>query len=189
MRHWRMRTTLMVSLLAVSLGLTATCLLVIRVSVQQEIRKGLNSDLDHSLGTFRNIAGQRNQMLAREAALLADLPSLKALMATQDVHTIQDGSDEFWTTSGADFFALASSTGHIFTYSNRGPTLSSPQVTLGLQSCMSYPEDACMIAFGNNLYELSIQPLYFGPPANGSELGYVVIGYAIDQKVAHEISD
>ena len=92
MKHWRMRTTLMVSLLTVSLALTATCLLIIRVSVQQEISKGLNSDLEHSLSTFRNIARQRNQMLSREAALLADLPSLKALMTTQDPQTIQDGS-------------------------------------------------------------------------------------------------
>jgi len=189
MKHWRMRTTLMVSLLAVSLGLTATCLLIIRISVKQEIRRGLDSDLSHSLSTFRNIAVQRNQMLAREAALLADLPSLKALMETQDAETIEDGSGEFWTTSGSDFFALASSTGKLFTYSNRGPTLSEQQVTLGLQACMSYPEETCMISFGNSLYELSIQPLYFGPPANGSQPGYVIIGYAIDQQVAQQVSE
>ncbi|WP_158792692.1 HAMP domain-containing sensor histidine kinase [Granulicella sp. L60] len=184
-----MRTTLMVSLLAVSLGLTATCLLIIRLSVQQEIRKGLNSDLDHSLSTFHNIAMQRNQMLAREAALLADLPSLKALMSTQDAHTIQDGSQEFWSVSGSDFFALASPTGKLLTYSNRGPMLNEELVKRGLQSCMSYPEESCMIAFGQNLYELSIQPLYFGPPANASQLGYVIIGYAIDHQVAQQISE
>ena len=83
MKHWRMRTTLTVSLLAASLGLTATCLLVIRVSVLREIHKSLNLDLSHSFSTFRNIAHQRNQMLAREAGLLADLPSLKALMAAK----------------------------------------------------------------------------------------------------------
>src|ERR1019366_5839327 len=101
MNQWRMRTTLMVSLLAVSLGLTATCLLIIRLSVSQEIRRGLDADINHSLHTFRNIADQRNQMLAREAALLADLPSLKALLATQDRQTIQDGGGDFWTTSGS----------------------------------------------------------------------------------------
>ena len=53
MKQWRMRTTLMVSLLAVSLGLTVTCLFIIRVTVQQEIDKSLQADLDHSLGTFR----------------------------------------------------------------------------------------------------------------------------------------
>src|SRR5271168_3427384 len=158
MKHWRMRTTLMVSLLTVSLTLTATCLLIIRVSVQQEIRKGLNSDLEHSLSTFRNISRQRNQMLSREAALLADLPSLKALMTTQDPHTIQDGSAEFWTVSGSDFFALSDANGRLLTHSNLGPALSNEVVAPGVQACMTYSEDPCMIAFGQSLYELSIQP-------------------------------
>jgi signal transduction histidine kinase len=189
MKHWRVRTTLMVSLLAASLGLTATCLLIIRISVQQEIQNALNSDLAHSLSTFRNIARQRNQMLSREAALLADLPSLKALMATQDTHTIQDGSGEFWTISGSDLFALSSPGGKLFTYSNRGPALDHALVTRGLQACMVELENSCMIAFGRSLYEVSIQPLYFGPPVNGTKLGYVVIGYAIDHEVAQQVSE
>jgi signal transduction histidine kinase len=188
MKQWRMRTTLMVSLLAVSLGLTVTCLFIIRVSVQREISKGLDSDLSHSLVTFRNMATQRNQMLGREAALLADLPSLKALMATQDVRTIQDGSQEFWTISGSDFFALTTVNGNLFTYSNRGSKLNDVLVTQGLQACMASAENLCLIAFGPSLYELSIQPLYFGPPANGSYLGYVIIGYAIDRQLAGEVS-
>jgi signal transduction histidine kinase len=189
MKQWRMRTTLMVSLLAVSLGLTVTCLFIIRVTVQQEISKSLQADLDHSLTTFRNLANQRNHMLDREAALLADLPSLKALMSTQDAHTIQDGSQEFWATSGSDFFALTTANGTLFTYSNRGPKLSDTSVTGGLQACMANAEEACMIAFGQSLYELSIQPLYFGPPENGSYLGYVIIGYAVDRPVASEVSE
>jgi hypothetical protein len=170
MKQWRMRTTLMVSLLAVSLGLTVTCLFIIRVTVQQEISKSLQADLDHSLSTFRNLANQRNRMLDREAALLADLPSLKALMSTQDAHTIQDASQEFWATSGSDFFALTTPNGTLLTYSNRGPKLNNASVTSGLQACMTSAEEACMIAFGQSLYELSIQPLYFGPPENLSWL-------------------
>jgi len=189
MKQWRMRTTLMVSLLAVSLGLTATCLLIIRLSVQQEVRRGLDSDLEHSLSTFRNVTRKNNHMLTREAALLADLPSLKALMATQDGNTIEDGSDEFWKTSGSDFFALLSSRGRLYTYSNAGPALNGEQVTAGLASCMSMADESCMVSFGSHVYELSIQPLYFGPASNESQLGYVVIGYAIDQQVAREISD
>jgi signal transduction histidine kinase len=189
MKQWRMRTTLMVSLLAVSLGLTATCLLIIRISVQQEIRKGLDSDFDHSLSTFRNISRQRNEMLSREAALLADLPSLKSLMTTQDAHTIQDQSHEFWTISGSDFFALSSQNGNLFTHLNRGPALDDALVSRGLQACMGDPEEPCLITFGQSLYELSIRPLYFGSPANDSQLGYVIIGYAIDHQVAREVSD
>jgi signal transduction histidine kinase len=191
MKQWRMRTTLMVSLLAVSLGLTATCLLIIRISVGQEIRKGLDSDLDHSLSTFRNIARQRNEMLSREASLLADLPSLKSLMSSQDAHTIADGSAEFWKVSGSDFFSLVSQNGILLAHLNRGPALDDALVSRGVQACMAAPnsEEPCLIAFGPSLYELSIRPLYFGSPANDSQLGYVIIGYAIDHQVAQEVSD
>ncbi|HEU5340894.1 HAMP domain-containing sensor histidine kinase [Edaphobacter sp.] len=189
MKHWRMRTILMASLLAASLGLTATCLLIIRLTVQQEIHKGLNADLSHSLDTFRNISHQRNQMLSREASLLADLPSLKALMVTQDAQTIQDGSHEFWSISGSDLFALASQTGKLFTYSNRGPALDNDLVTRGLHACMVEADDPCTVAFGPNLYVVSIQPLLFGPPANDSQLGYVIIGYSIDDQVARQVSE
>src|ERR1700721_431899 len=154
MKQGRVGTTLMFSLLAVSLGLTVTCLFIIRVTVQQEISKSLQADLDHSLSTFRNLANQRNRMLDREAALLADLPSLKALMSTQDAHTIQDASQEFWETiaqtqrgeaSGSDFFALTTPNGTLLTYSNRGPKLNNASVTSGLQACMTSAEEACMI--------------------------------------------
>jgi signal transduction histidine kinase len=189
MKQWRMRTTLIFALLAMSLGLTATCLLIIRVSVQQEIRKALNSDLDRSLTAFRNIAHQRNTMLAREAALLADLPSLKALMATQDAQTIQDGSKEFWQVSGSDFFALADQSGKVFTYSSKGNPLNEAAVKQEVQACLAGPDVPCMITIGPRVYVLAMQPLYFGPQANQSELGYVIIGYAIDDQVANEISE
>jgi signal transduction histidine kinase len=184
-----MRSALMVALLAVSLGPTAICLLIVRFSVQQEIRKGLDADLGHSLNTFRNMSDQRKQMLAREAALLADLPSLKALMATQDKGTIEDGSAPFWSTSGGDFFALTSASGELFSYSNHGAALHDGEVKQGLAACMTHRNEICTIAFNERLYELSIQPLYFGPPGNDSQLGYVVIGDAIDARVARQIAD
>jgi len=184
-----MRSTLMLALLAVSLGPTAVCLLIIRFSVQQEIRKGLDADLAHSLNTYRNMSDQRKQLLMREAALLADLPSLKSLMTTQDMRTIKDGSAQFWSTSGSDFFALTSASGEMFTYSNRGAVLDEAEVKQGVAACLAHREEICTIAFSDRLYELSMQPLYFGPPGNGSELGDVVIGYAIDAQVAREISD
>src|ERR1700722_3684160 len=189
MKPGRMGTTFIFLLPGGSPGVSGPLFFIIRVTVQQEISKSLQADLDHSLSTFRNLANQRNRMLDREAALLADLPSLKALMSTQDAHTIQDASQEFWATSGSDFFALTTPNGTLLTYSNRGPKLNSASVTSGLQACMASAEEACMIAFGQSLYELSIQPLYFGPPENGSYLGYVIIGYAIDRRVAGGVSE
>jgi signal transduction histidine kinase len=189
MKRWRMRTTLMVSLLAVSLGLTVTCLLIIRLSVGRQIQRGLDADISHSLNTFRNETDQRNRMLSREAALLADLPSLKALLTTQDKQTIQDAAGDFWTVSGSDFFALTATDGGLFTYTNRGVLLPEAAITGSIGACMRSNQETCLVAFGDHLFQLSVQPVYFGPAANGSQLGWVIIGYAVDHEVARQISD
>jgi hypothetical protein len=96
----RMRTTLLLSLLAVSFGLTALSLIVIHTSLQRQIRQALASDLHRSIATFQNLQTQRREMLGREATLLADLPSLKALMTVLlrpgpgNEQTVRDGGLE-----------------------------------------------------------------------------------------------
>ena len=52
-------------------------------------------------------------MLQHENALLSNLPSLKALMTTNDERTIADASIQFWQVSGNDLSALANSDGHV----------------------------------------------------------------------------
>ena len=101
----RMRLMLLVPLLLVSVGLTTASLMVVRSWMQRQMAETLASDVTHSVATFQNLQNQHRQMLMREAALLADLPSLKALMTTQDRRTIEDGGQEFWKVSGADLFA------------------------------------------------------------------------------------
>lgn len=189
LQQWRMRTTLLVFLLLVSLGLTVITLAVVRVSVQRQIRAGLDSDLQHSLATFRNLTSQRNVMLSREAALLADLPSLKALMATGDAATIRDGGDEFWKLSGSDFFALASSDGKLYTQRTRGQPLSDAEVTAQTGSCLAHIPAPCLFFADDRLYVLTAQRLFFGPTLRGTELGFILIGYAIDAQAAREVSE
>jgi len=213
MRQWHMRTTLMISLLGLSLGLTAMCVLVVRIHVQQQIRSGLASDLEHSLITFQNLQTQRNQMLAREAGLLADLPSLKALLASQDPATIQDGSGEFWRVSGSDLFALADAEGRLVAHNGLEAGLGSGQAKAQLQSlevCLRHPGQARIVALAMDsrpapggqkqkplapiqipprIYEVAAQPVYFGPAVKGSGLGYVLIGYAVDRALAQQVSE
>ena len=122
----RMRTTLLLSLLAVSFGLTALSLIVIHTELKKQIRLTLASDLHRSIATFQNLQQQRREMLSREAGLLADLPSLKALMTVMlrpgpgNDRTVRDGGLEFWKVSGAAFFALAEPTGKVIARYEKG---------------------------------------------------------------------
>jgi signal transduction histidine kinase len=189
MDRLRMRTTLLIPLLILSFGCTVLSLLVIRTIVQQQTQTNLASDLQHSVKTYRNLQHQRRELLARESALLADLPSLKSLMTTYDQRTIEDGGVEFWQVSGADFFALLDQEGGLIAVYNRGPGLERSRVAKGLETGLHKPEEPVLLALGDRIYEISTQPLFFGPREHGTLLGYVAVGYSIDEHVARAVSE
>jgi len=88
----RMRTKFLLSMLLISTGLTCTSLLLVRRSVQGQVKKEIFADLHNSVSTFRNFQRERELTLIHSAELLADLPNLRALMTTQHEATIQDAA-------------------------------------------------------------------------------------------------
>jgi signal transduction histidine kinase len=189
MQGLRMRTMFLTSLLVVCFGLTAVSLLVIRINVERQIHEELTFDFQHSARTFENLELKQREMLTHETALLADLPSLKALMTTHDQKTIADGSMEFWKVSGSDLFALTDPRGKVISYSNHGDTLEPSAVARTLQNCVDKATGAQIVSISGRIYDVSVEPLYFGTPKDGTKLGYVALGYAINQQVAKEVSD
>ena len=109
----RMRTKFLLSMLLISAGLTCTSLLLVRRSVQTQVKKEIFADLHNSVSTFQNFQRERDLTLSRLAELLADLPTLRALMTTQDEATIQDASADLWRHGGSDLFVLADRTGKV----------------------------------------------------------------------------
>jgi signal transduction histidine kinase len=185
----RMRTTLLIPLLVLSFGWTVISLLIIRTIVQHQIRDNLASDLQHSVSTYQNLQHQRREMLRRESALLADLPSLKALMTAHDARTIEDAGIEFWQVSGSDFFALLSPDRKLVAEYRRGPPFEKADVEKKLRVSLERLEEPIPLTFDGPLYEVSSQPILFGPKGSGSLLGFVAVGFAIDKQVAQEVSE
>ena len=191
----RMRTTLLLSLLAVSFGLTALSLIVIHTSLQKQIRQALASDLHRSIATFENLQDQRREMLDREATLLADLPSLKALMtvmlrpARGNERTVRDQGVEFWRDSGAAFFSLAGPNEKVIARYEKGLPPQILDAPADLQNDFIASPGPHYVLSGKRLYEVVSKPLYFGSATEGTLLGYVAIGYAIDNQVAREVGE
>ena len=195
-----MRSALLLSLLLVSFGVTAISLLAVRTSLHARIREDLREDLAHSLLAFKDLQQQRRQTLLHEAALLADIPSLKALMTTSDARTIADGGTEFWRVSGGDLFALTDRDGRTLALYHHGASAGQPidqqdaaaqlQAQIADQAATPTPNQQRLnYIFAGELYEVAIQPLYFGNAADGTLLGYVAIGYALDDRVARQVSN
>ncbi len=73
----RMRTILLLSLLSLACGLTVMSLVVIRSSLQKQIRSNLAADLLHSTVTFQNLQQQRQQLLDAKSPCWPISPALK----------------------------------------------------------------------------------------------------------------
>ena len=103
----RLQTKFLLSMVLVSAALTFTTLYVVRRTVQQQVRLEIFRDLENSVSAFQNFQKQREITLERSAALLADLPNVRALMTTHDAATIQDASQDLWKLAGSDLLLLA----------------------------------------------------------------------------------
>src|SRR5579859_748134 len=107
MTHFRLRTQLLVATLLIICGLTGALLLIIRHTVSVETERQVHDGTEASVRAFESVQRQREQQFSRTAAMLADLPTLKAQMQTEHAPTIQDASTSWWKLSGSDLFLLA----------------------------------------------------------------------------------
>jgi signal transduction histidine kinase len=180
---------LLVSLVTLALAMTAVFLAMVRLTVERQVRGDLGLDMQHSLQTFHNLQEQRQRLLLRESSLLSELPNLKAIMTTSDPRTISDSGLEFWKLSGDDFFALSSPEGQLEAYYNRDAPLSRHSVEGALRESVGSPASLRLFASDGRLFEISSQPLTFGAGDQMRILGYLTIGYALDAKIAREVSD
>ena len=184
----RMRTTLLVCLVSISFGVIALSLTIVHNILQKQVRRDISADLERSISTLRNIQEQRQQMLSREASLLAALPYLKSLMTTSDERTIRDGAAEYYELSGGDLFALADGNGKPVALYEAGASLDPAALTQSLIPQMHGSPQPSFVIVRGNLFEVAVQPLYFGAAGSGTRLGYVLLGYSVDRRLAEEVS-
>jgi signal transduction histidine kinase len=172
---------LVLGMAVVTLIVTSLCVLIIGNRWRAQVTEDLSQDLEHSVTAFQNLQAERLGSLERENALLAELPTLKALMTSGDDLTIRDGAVDFWKISGTDLFALADSRNRIVVaYSKNGTAGSTLED--GLENLLHSSGKHYLID-GNSLYACSLRPLYFGSDRDGTLLGYVISGVSIERTV------
>ncbi len=181
----RLRTKFLLSMVLISAGLTSLSLLLVRQSVQSQVRQEIVSDLHNSVSTFGSFQQEQEITLSHSADLLADLPNLRALMTTNHEATIQDGSTPLWQLIGSDLFVLADREGKVVALHTNSPGFNREMAQNSLTSAVDRQERWWFGA--KHLYEVFLKPIYFGPAAAGRLLGFLVIGREIDEHVAAQI--
>ena len=171
------RLVLMAVLLPILITVIVLSLLVVWHRNRQQVTVDFTAELRRSVQAFESAEDERFSTLQREAALLAELPSLKALLTTNDDPTIQNAALDFWKTSGNELFALAGADDHV--RSVYAPRLQNdPRLAADLRDSLKDQGYGYLLS-GGRLYRYAARRVYFGEEAQGTLLGVVVTGYEI----------
>jgi signal transduction histidine kinase len=181
----RLRTKFLLSMILISAGLTSISLLLVRQSVQSQITKEIFSDLRNSVSTFQNFQREKEVTLSHSADLVAYLPITRNLMLAPDAATIQDGSIPIWHLAGSDLLVLANRAGEVVAVNTNAQGFTREMAQASFTASLEKQQRWWFGA--NHLYEVFLKPIYFGPASENRLLGFLVVGYEIDENVASQI--
>lgn len=186
----RLRTRFLLSMLLITTGLTTTSLLLVQRSVRSNVRQSIAVNLRNSVAAFQDFRHERETMVTSDVALLADLPITRSIMSNSDPLTIQDASRDVWQIASFDLFVMVNSSGKVVALHTKTPGFTREAAEKYFQQ--SFDEDRGEASHWwlgeHHLYQTFIEPVYRGSRTDGTLLGFLVIGYEIDDRLAAEVS-
>ena len=188
MAHLRLRTQFLFATLLIISLLTGTLLFILRRAVRSEIASQVQEATVASLRAFETVQREHEKELSQTAAILAELPTLKALMTTADAPTIQDGSEPFWNLAGSDLFLLASPEGKILGFHVAAPGWSAGSTQIDLNESLKADEGSAWWYADRQLYWVFLRAITAGTGTEQRRLGVLAVGYRVDSKVAQQLA-
>src|SRR5579863_6672874 len=187
MGRLRLQSQLLLSTLLIICALTGAILLIIRQTVRTQIAGQVKYSTEASIQEFSRVTQQLQQQLSRTAALLAEIPTLKALMTTNDVPTIQDGSKPFWRLAGSDLFLLADPVGRVMALDVTENGFQRDAAESNLRNSLQNEQDSALWYSNGHLYWVFLHPILAGAGSNTKVLGLAVVGYEINSRIAEQL--
>jgi len=187
----RLRTRFLLSMLLVTAGLTTISLLLVRRSVESNVRQSIAVNLRNSVAAFQDFRHERETMLTSDVALLADLPITRAIMTSVDPVTIQDASLSVSQIAGSDLFVMVDRSGKVVALHTKTPGFTREAAEKYFQQSLDEDrgESSHWWLGDHHLYQTFIEPIYRGSRTDGTLLGFLVIGYEINDRLAAEVSN
>jgi len=187
MARLRLQSQLLLSTLLIICALAGTILLIIRHTVRTQISDQVKYSTDASVQEFETVQRQLQLQLSRTSSLLAEIPTLKALMTTQDAPTIQDGSVPFWKLAGSDLFLLANPGGRVVALDVTQKGLTRESAEDLLRTSLHDGQDSAWWYSGGRLYWVFLHPILAGSGNNAKVLGLAAIGYEANSWIAEQL--
>jgi len=129
-------------------------------------------------------------MLTSDVALLADLPITRAIMGSPDPVTIQDASEDISQIANSDLFVLVDHRGQVVALHTKSPGLTREAAEKYFQQSLEEDrgESSHWWLGEHHLYQTFVEPIYRGSRTDGTLLGFLVIGYEINNRLAAMVS-
>jgi signal transduction histidine kinase len=184
----RLHTQLLLAMLGVAFVLTIASLLTVRQSVQSEVHQQTAQGLADAVETFQRVQSEQGAQLSRTAALVAELPTLKALMTTDDRATVQEASQSFWKTTGEDLLVLAGRDGRILGVHANSQAVNFAAADQMLKNLQSRNQQRGWWRVDSELYHVVLQPIVAGAGTDAQFLGILVIGRQMNTASAEQLA-
>ena len=186
----RLRTRFLLSMLLITACLTTTSLLLVQRSIRSNVRQSIAVNLRNSVAAFQDFRHERETMLTSDVALLADLPITRAIMTSPDPVTIQDASQNISQIAASDLFVLVDRGGQVVALHTKTPGFTQEAAEKYFQQSLDEDrgETSHWWLGEHHLYQTFIEPIYRGSRTDGTLLGFLVIGYEINDRLAAEVS-
>ncbi|HET6180991.1 MAG TPA: HAMP domain-containing sensor histidine kinase [Candidatus Sulfotelmatobacter sp.] len=177
-------------MLLITAALTTTSLLLVQRSIRSNVRQSIAINLRNSVAAFQDFRHERETMLTSDVALLADLPITRAIMTSPDPVTIQDASQSVWQIADNDLFVLVDRGGHVVALHTKTPGFARDAAEKYFQQSLDEDrgESSHWWLGEHHLYQTFIEPIYRGSKTDGTLLGFLVIGYEINDRLAEKVS-
>src|SRR3984885_2721449 len=177
-------------MLLITACLTTTSLLLVQRSIRDNVRRSIAVNLRNSVAAFQDFRHERETMLTSDVALLADLPITRAITTSPSPATIQDASEHIWQIAASDLFLLVDHRGRVVALHTKSSGLTPEAAEKYFRQSLDDDrgESSHWWLGDHHLYQTFVEPIYRGTRTDGTLLGFLVIGYKINHRLAQEVS-
>ncbi len=168
-----LRTKLLAAMLAVVFLLTASVLTFVQIRMRAHVAEDLASALRTETSIYTKVQEARRQQTEQSAALIANMPGLKAMMAIHDAPTIQDASESILDNSGADVLILQDTSGNTLALHSKSQKVAKSTERM-LLFHSSEKHDWWFV--NGHLYDLTFAHITAGSGSEARSLGIVALG-------------
>lgn len=171
-----LRTKLLVSMIAVVFFLTAAVLALVQARMRRQIRADLATTLRTQSRVYAEMESLRREEAEQSASFIANQPSIKALLSTNDRPTVQDGSQWILPASHSDLLILENTSGQLLGLHARSDEVTD-SIVAPLLHATTGDEDWWFI--NGHLYDVNLVPIFAGAGAEQRALGRMALGREI----------